>query len=50
MRLETALTILHILVVIVAAAMLVTDYGHAVIRWFAALYLLAKGWLEAYQS
>ena len=50
MRLETALTILHILVVIVAAAMLVTDYGHPVIRWSAALYLLAEGWLETYQS
>jgi len=50
MRLETALTILHIIVMVASGAMLVTDYGDWVMRWSAALYLLVEGWLEAYQS
>ena len=47
---STLLTILHIVVTLMTAAMLLTDFGHPVVRATAALYLLAEAWLEAYQS
>lgn len=47
---STALTVLHILVTLMTAAMLLTDFGHPIIRATAALYLLAEAWAEAYQS
>lgn len=47
---STALTILHIVVAFMTAAMLLTDFGHPVVRATAALYLLAEAWAEAYQS
>jgi len=50
MTLPTALTILHIVVTLCTAAMLLTDFGHPVVRAAAAIYLLAEAWLEAYQS
>lgn len=50
MTLGTALTILHIVVTLMTAAMLLTDFGHPIARASAAIYLLAQAWLEAYQS
>lgn len=50
MSLTTALTILHIVVTLMTAAMLLTDFGHPIVRASAAIYLLAEAWLEAYQS
>lgn len=47
---STALTILHIVVTLLTVAMLLTDFGHPIIRASAAIYLLAEAWLEAYQS
>ena len=47
---STFLTIMHIVITLATAAMLLTDFGHPVIRATAALYLLAEAWAEAYQS
>lgn len=47
---STALTILHIVVTLLTVAMLLTDFGHPIVRSVAAIYLLIEAWLEAYQS
>ncbi len=47
---HAALTILHIVATLVTAAMLLSDFGHPIVRACAALYLVCEAWLEAYQS
>lgn len=44
------MTILHVVAVIIIAALLITGGGHDIVRCVAAVYLLANAWLEAYQS
>ena len=46
----TTLTVIHIMMALLTVAMLLTDFGHPIVRSVAAIYLLIEAWLEAYQS
>ena len=46
----TIFTVMHIVMVLLTVAMLLTDLGHPIVRAVAAIYLLVEAWLEAYQS
>ena len=46
----TIFTVIHIVMTLLTVAMLLTDFGHPIVRAVAAIYLLVEAWLEAYQS
>lgn len=46
----TMLTVIHIVMTLLTVGMLLTDFGHPIVRSVAAIYLLVEAWLEAYQS
>ena len=46
----TILTVMHIVMVLLTVAMLLTDFGHPIVRSVVAIYFLIEAWMEAYQS